>query len=98
MMSIIKAKISWISKERGGRESFPTNDLYGPQIKITKPLDKSIKKVNWSLIVKIIEVINEKETISEIKYLSDDAPDNLYKGVEFELYEGSRLVATGVIL
>lgn len=34
----------------------------------------------------------------EIKYLSDEAPNNLFIGVEFELYEGPKMVARGIIV
>lgn len=97
---MLKAKIKWVSKENGGRQYLPTNDKYGPQIKITKPLIETnkVKNIQWSLLVNIKETINANETIAEVRYLAIEAPDNLYKGVEFELYEGNNLVANGIII
>ena len=44
------------------------------------------------------EVIDKNETLSNIEYLSDVAPDNLSVGVEFLLFEGNKMVASGVVL
>jgi len=97
MHKIFSAKIQWLSKAQGGRQSLPKGDKYGPIIKITNPVLKSDNNF-WSLIVINKNEISENETIAEIKYLSDQAPDNLGKNVEFELYEGNKLVANGIIL
>ncbi len=88
-------RIIWISKSEGGRQTLPTSEKYGPIIKIT---GSDNNDPNWSLIVNITNVISEIETIAEIYYLSDRAPNNLHKGVRFSLLEGKKLVATGVIL
>ena len=42
--------------------------------------------------------ISRNETLSNIEYLSDNAPDNLSVGVEFVLYEGAKMVANGIVL
>lgn len=43
-------------------------------------------------------IVSESESLAEIEYLSENAPDNLVRDVEFELYEGSKLVAKGVVI
>ena len=97
MRKIFKARVFWVSREQGGRQSLPTGDIYGPKIKVISPtmIDNTSA---WSLIVQNKEIISELETIAEVWYLSDKAPDNLFKGVEFELFEGKKLVAKGIIL
>lgn len=80
----------------GGRKQIPFGDVYGPIIKIR---GISIEDFgNWSLLVKNETQLSEFETIAQIHYLSKEAPDNLKKNVEFELYEGSKLIASGKIL
>lgn len=91
------AKIKWLTEEQGGRKTIPWGDKYGP-IVIIKGSKIHLNEAVWSLLVSNKELISEFETIAEIKYLFENAPDNLHKGVEFELYEGSKLVATGIVL
>ncbi|MCH4202443.1 MAG: hypothetical protein LKF69_01570 [Bacilli bacterium] len=97
MNNKFKARIKWLSKEEGGRQFLPSFDKYGAVIKVKKP-SAPIEKIFWSLIIENQEQIGAFETISDVFYLTDDAPDNLRKDVEFELYEGNKLVANGIIL
>lgn len=98
MNKIFKAKILWLSKEQGGRQTgLPCGDKYGPVVTINgAPLNSS--EACWSLIVENTEKISEFETIAEVHYLSDKAPDNLKKDTKIDLYEGAKLVAKGIIL
>ena len=73
-----------------------TNMLLSPIIKITKPQFESDDF--WSVFVFNKEKLCENETLSNIEYLSDVAPDNLSAGVEFVLYEGKKVVANGIVL
>lgn len=92
-----EARIFWLSSSQGGRKGvIPFGDKYAPIIKITKPKIKMDK--TWSLFVTNKKKINAYETMAEIKYLSDEAPNNLFIGVEFELYEGTKLVARGIVV
>lgn len=91
-----EAKICWLSKTIGGRKEIPFGDKYAPIIKITKPLFESDDF--WSVFVFNKEKLCENETLSNIEYLSDVAPDNLSAGVEFVLYEGKKAVANGIVL
>jgi hypothetical protein len=93
----LNAKIIWLSSEQGGRKYLPKGDKYVPLITIDDlPLDPN--KECWGLFVSNIEIISELETIAEVWYLSDKAPNNLFKNVEFNLYEGANKVASGIIL
>ena len=102
MEKALMAKIQWLKAEQGGRKTLPSGDKYAPIIRITKPTLKPKPWLDtngaWSLFVENKSAVSDFETIAEVRYLSEKAPDNLNKGVEFELYEGSKLVATGIIL
>lgn len=91
-----EAKICWLSETQGGRKDIPLGDKYAPIIKLTK----TQHKLNdfWSVFVFNKKKISINETLSNIEYLSDNAPDNLSAGVEFVLYEGSKMVANGIVL
>lgn len=91
-----EAKICWLSETQGGRKEIPLGDKYAPIIKLTK----TQHKLNdfWSVFVFNKKKISINETLSNIEYLSDNAPDNLSAGVEFVLYEGSKMVANGIVL
>ena len=91
-----ETKICWLSASQGGRKDIPYGDKYAPIIKIINPLLELDDF--WSVFVINKCVFNKNETLSNIEYLSDIAPDNLSVGVEFILYEGKKKVATGVVL
>ena len=91
-----EAKICWLSETQGGRKDIPLGDKYAPIIKLTKTQYKS--NDFWSVFVLNKKKISTNETLSNIEYLSDNAPDNLSVGVEFVLYEGSKMVANGIVL
>lgn len=91
------AKINWLSEKEGGRKSIPTGDKYAPII-VMKDKCLNLNEPNWSLFVNNLEKINTLETIAEVKYLSELAPNNLGIGKEFKLYEGAKKVANGIII
>lgn len=95
MKKIFEAKIFWLSEAQGGRKDIPFGDKYAPIIKITKPPYES--NDFWSVFVINKMVLCENETLSNIEYLSDAAPDNLSVGVEFMLFEGRKTVASGIV-
>lgn len=91
-----EAKICWLSETQGGRKDIPLGDKYAPIIKLTKTQHKS--NDFWSVFIFNKKKISRNETLSNIEYLSDNAPDNLSVGVEFVLYEGPKMVANGIVL
>lgn len=91
-----EAKICWLCETQGGRKDIPFGNKYAPIIKITKPRFESDDF--WSVFVINKKVLCKNETLSNMEYLSDVAPDNLSVGVEFMLYEGEKTVARGVVL
>ena len=79
------AEITWLKPKEGGRKTAaPFNsDKYGPQIRFDG------LKGSWSLIVCNYQKLGEFKTLAKIYYLN--------KGLEFELYEGVKKVAFGII-
>lgn len=94
-METFNAKIIWLAHNKGGKKIIPIGDKYAPIVKLK---NQSFGSEYWSLFVKNIEIISSTETLAEVRYLSDHAPDNLSIGVEFELFEGKRLVGYGEIV
>ncbi len=96
---VYEAKIKWISKENGGRNCgvpFQKNN-YAPQISIDG--NNVFNGNSWSLLCYSYEYIDCLTTKSYVRFLNaNDAPDILYIGTEFELFEGPKKVADGVIL
>lgn len=91
-----EAKICWLTEIQGGRKEIPSGDKYAPIIKIINPPFESSDF--WSVFVINKKLLSKNETLSNMEYLSDMAPDNLSVGVEFMLYEGKKAVASGVVL
>ncbi len=88
------SEITWLKPEEGGRQTeAPFNsEKYGPQIKFDG------LKGSWSLIVCNYKKINNFKTLAKVHYLNKEkAPNNLKVGLKFELYEGVKMVAYGII-
>jgi hypothetical protein len=72
------------------------NKKYGPTIGINGKIifDDSA----WSIICYNYEKTSDNTTSAYMRFLNNlIAPPILFKGTEFELYEGSKLVARGII-
>lgn len=91
------AQIQWLSYDQGGRKSLPSGNTYYPII-ITEGNVFDPQKECWSVIVSDMQTIDTLKTISKIQYLSEKAPKNLFPKTKFMLYEGPKLVATGIIV
>lgn len=97
MSKVFKAYIHWLPESEGGRKSLPESDKYAPIISLSND-ELDSRSENWSIFVKIEKIISKYETIAELKYLSDSAPNNLHSADRFCLYEGPKIVARGIIL
>ena len=95
MKTWMEAHVSWIPFEKGGREkNLPQNAKYCPIIVF--PNGKA--KGTWSAEILTNSINDSNESIISISFLFPDAPFELLKpGAEFELYEGNKLVAKGMI-
>lgn len=95
MKNWMEANVSWVPFEEGGREKrMPQNTRYCPIIVFPR------KKVDgkWSAEILTDSVNDKNESIIVISFLFPDAPFELLKpGAKFELYEGKKLVASGVM-
>jgi len=98
MKKIVKAQITCITYEYGGRKNPPlTGTRYCPIVIFNNVKRKSGEF--WSADFVCTEVDENLSSIVEFSFLSEDAPmDYLVKGNEFELFEGNKKVASGVII
>lgn len=93
-----KAVIQWISPEQGGRRAVPVGRRYSTVARFKGVQD--LLDEFWSVVVELEESPSSPmiQTV-RLTFLSDDAPtDLLAKYTNFELLEGSRVVARGETL
>lgn len=89
-------KIKWLPELQGGRQTIPIGRNYAPIIEVKEC--PSAPGEYWSVIVEHTNMIESRESLAIISYLSEEAPNNLEVGHEFVLYEGPSMVANGVVL
>lgn len=99
----MRAHIYWKPKSDGGRSKPPTGvglPSYATVVRFTDTGDPWPPENAWSLVIeKIASESDEFEWLANVRYLVDEAPHHELKPHrQFELYEGGKLVATGVIL
>ena len=96
-MDVFLTQIEWLSPEQGGRKKVPLENMYCPII-IPEGNVFDLGKECWSIIVSNIQIIGALKTVSKIQYFSEKAPEKFFPGMKFMLYEGSKLVAKGIVL
>ncbi len=93
-----RAMISWISAEDGGREQPPS----GPRYVTVAHFEEDEKGAGeaWSLVVDFEKRFKDPRLLlATVRFLVDDAPHHLlHRGSRFELLEGRKRVAKGIIL
>ena len=102
MDKLVRTKLTWLTKQEGGRKSMmPVGVRYCPII-IMDSLEQIFEleaDVRWSADIQNLEVLTPQESIASLGYLASEAPHEfLSPGNSFKLYEGDKLVAYGVIL
>jgi hypothetical protein len=99
MSSKARAVISWIPASRGGRKNIPS-PVVGYSAPARFASDPDQKLGSWSLRILTGRKLKGNKVIdAKVGFLAEDAPENLLQPRErFELMEGSRVVAKGVIL
>lgn len=102
MKHYVKTKIRWLTKEEGGRRNIiPIGIQYCPIIifeDLEPPINADGREVLWSAEIYNIEINEKNESYANLSYLFDNAPKQFLQiGNRFNLYEGLRLVAKGVI-
>lgn len=97
---VARALIHWRSLDEGGRPAPPLGEGPHPYTTVVRfHGDELYPDVAWSLQVHKLETLDELSWNAEVHYLVSEAPhDNLVRGRKFELLEGRRCVAEGVIL
>jgi len=99
----MQAKIRWKTKEEGGRSKPPAGvgtPAYATVVRFKDTDEPWPPERAWSLVIEKIEAESgEYDWLANVRYLVDEAPhDELKSGREFELFEGGKCVATGVLL
>ena len=97
------ARITWKRHEDGGRKAPPAGVGTPPYSTVIRFCDSGEPwppPNAWSLVIeKIDSQSDEYEWIANVRYLVDEAPHCELRPLrEFELYEGNKCVATGVII
>ncbi|HZJ44469.1 MAG TPA: hypothetical protein VFD63_11915 [Pyrinomonadaceae bacterium] len=97
--NIVKAKVCWITKEAGGRESPPPGPRYSTAARFEEEKDKWPHEA-WSLVLEFSGPPDESLCmIADVSLLNPEGPTRLlHPGSVFELFEGNRLVARGEVL
>ncbi len=89
-----KAIVKWLAIKDGGRIPIPSGTRYSPLIEI----EGMSKTEAWSSDFICTETV-DGEMVVEIGFLVEKAPEYLLTlGAKFKLYEGIKLVATGVVI
>lgn len=98
MTSLPSAVISWIPRSRGGRQSPPPGPVYIAPARFEDDLKWPHEA--WSLVVEFQRTMHDgRYVFARIHFLVPEAPaELLQEGGRFELMEGHRRVAKGVIV
>jgi hypothetical protein len=93
--SVVAVRIRWLSPEEGGRKTMPLAG-YMPRIEFHDfPFPDG---ESWSIVLTALET-NGMVSVGSMRFLSDHAPvEALHRGGAFELFEGGRKVAEGIVL
>lgn len=98
MSQSVEAFISWVPAGEGGRSRPPSGPTYSTVCRFEE--DPRWPDQAWSLFVEFLKPIRDGRYLhANVRFLTDDAPQHLlHAGSRFELYEGRRRVAKGVVL
>lgn len=93
-----RAMISWLPSDKGGRQQPPTGPRYVTVVRFED--DPQWSQGMWSLVVEFDRVFaGGRYALATIRFAMDEAPHQLLQeGNRFELLEGPRRVAKGVVL
>ena len=99
----MRAQILWRTREEGGRANPPIGEDAPPYATIVRFTDINEpwpQDVVWTLVVeKIKSSMDGAEWLANVSFLAPNAPaDALRPSRAFELYEGARCVASGVLM
>ena len=94
----MKATLDWHRADEGGRETIPSGKRYSTVARF-EDAASDWPEVAWSIVLEKMEVVGgQRRMIATIRFLSSEAPQHLLRpGSRFELYEGRKCVAKGVV-
>lgn len=97
-MSSSMAIISWIPASKGGRRHPPTGISYRSVARVDG--DPEWPTNAWTLVVRPRRAVAQGQfVVADVAFLAPEAPARLLrKGVRFQIFEGTRMVATGQLL
>jgi len=97
-MKTASAKLQWVRPERGGRQAPPSGNRYSAVSRFDQQRE-TWRKEAWSLVVEWTEPPDGSLTHRvNVRFLVGKAPEHLLvAGNRFELMEGERAVAIGII-
>lgn len=98
-MKTMRAVVDWLRSDEGGRQQPPTGESATPYSAVVRfagePWPSSAA---WSLVVEKIQSNGPYCWVADVHFLVADAPQEmLAEGRAFELYEGKKRVASGMI-
>ena len=100
MKNAVRAEITWLRPNQGGRKRLPSLSEYRSVSRFLEDPDSS-RFGTWDVIVRFAEPPNEHSyrSLAWIAFRSKDAPRGLLSsGRLFDLTEGKKIVARGVVL
>lgn len=93
----VRALLTWISSENGGRKCLPTGPTYSTVARFD--IQDNWPEEAWSLWIDFEEIAKlETPQKVKIRFLLDGPQILLSEGSRFALYEGSRVVARGEVV
>jgi hypothetical protein len=100
MTEQVNAMIRWIPEDRGGRKAPPSGPVYTTVVRFEDDRDRWPNEA-WSLAVELVRPYGRGADAvwARVRFVVDEAPRELLcTGARFELCEGRRVVAKGVVL
>jgi hypothetical protein len=93
------AQIQWIKPESGGRKKPPDGPSYSAVARFARQGSDWTKNA-WSLVLEFVSAPDaELHQLARVRFLATEGPTAwLVVGEKFELLEGPRVVATGIII
>jgi len=93
------ARLTWLRQSEGGRPVPPPGPSYSTVAKFSAQ-KTDWRDEAWSLVIRFLEPPDRHGSHRvAVRFLADEAPsDFLAEGCRFQLMEGERVVARGVVL
>lgn len=99
MNKIVEAELQWLTPAEGGQQSPPSGPKYTTIARFESQKESWLKEA-WSLVVEFVDPPDASLSHRvRVNFLSERGPESLLEpGNSFELMEGVRPVARGMII